>query len=48
MHGHIRERKEIPYYVKLFDIALLLCRGIQMSIHDWRAIVVKWLFMPFS
>ena len=48
MHGHIRDRKELPNDVKHFDIPLLLCRSIQMSFHDWRAIVVRWLFMPFS
>ena len=47
MHGFIRERR--IYLIMLsFDIALLLCRSIQMLFHDWRAIVVRWLFMPFS
>ena len=32
MHGYIRERKEIPNDVKFFDIALLLCQSIQMSL----------------
>ena len=31
IHGHIRERKEIPNDVKL-DIALLLYQSIQMSL----------------
>ena len=61
MHGHIKDRKEIPNYVKLLkfqfcyaeahkchDIALLLCRNIQISFHDWQATMVRWLFMLFS
>ena len=32
IHGHIRERKEISNDVKLFDIALLLCRSIHISL----------------
>ena len=32
----------------IFDIPILLCLNIQMSFYDWRAIVVRWLLMPFS
>ena len=45
MHGHIRERKEIPM---ISDIPILLCLSIQMSFYDWRTTVVRWLLMPFS
>ena len=38
----------MPKHIDVIDIALLLCRSIQMSFHDWRAIVVRWLFMAFS
>ena len=57
MHGNIRDRKEISNYVNhltlpkhtdVIDIALLLCRSIQMSFYDWQATVVRRLFMPFS
>ena len=47
MHGHIIERKEIPNdilhsnfaipkHTNVIDIALLLCRSIQVSYYDWR------------
>ena len=39
-----REKK----YPMIFDIPILLCRSIQMSIYDWRTTVVRWLLMPFS
>ena len=39
-----REKK----YPMIFDIPILLCRSIQMSIYDWRATVVRWLLMSFS
>ena len=39
-----REKK----YAMIFDIPILLCRNIQMSIYDWRTTVVGWLLMPFS
>ena len=59
MHRHIRERKEIsndilhsnfamPKHTNVIDIALLLCRSIQVSFYDWQATVVRWLLMPFS
>ena len=38
----------MPKHTNVIDIALLLCRSIQMSFYDWRAIMVRWLFMPFS
>ena len=47
MLGHIRERRKYPIMLR-FNIALLLCRSIQMLFHDWWATVVRWLFMPFS
>ena len=39
-----REKK----YPMIFDIAFLLCQSIQVSFYDSRAIVVRWLLMPFS
>ena len=46
MHGHIRERKEIPNYVSL-NINFAMPKNKDV-IHDWQALVVRWLFMPFS
>ena len=37
----------MPKHTYVIDTALLLCRSIQVSYYDWRAIVVRWLFMPF-
>ena len=59
VHRHIWERKEIPNdiwhskfampkHTNVIDTALLLCWSIQVSYYDWRATVVRWLFMPFS
>ena len=59
MHGHIRERKEIPNdilhsnfampeHTNVIVTAFLLCRSIQVSFYNWRATVVRWLLMPFS
>ena len=59
MHRHIRERKEIPNdswhfnfampkHINVIDTTLLLCKGIQVSFYDWRAIVVRWLLIHFS
>ena len=59
MHGHIRERDEIPNdiwhsnfampkYTNVIDTALLLCRSIQVSFYDWQATMMRWLLMPFS
>ena len=59
MHGHIREKKEIPNdllhsnfamlkHANVIDTALLLCRSIQVSYYDWWETVVRWLFIPFS
>ena len=59
MHGHIRERKEIPNdilhsnltmpkHTNVTDTALLLCQSIQVSFYDWRVTVVRWLLMAFS
>ena len=38
----------MPKHTDVIDTALLLYRSIQVSFYDWRAIVVKWLLMPFS
>ena len=38
----------MPKHTNVIDIALLLCRSIQVSFYDWRATVVRWLLMPFS
>ena len=35
-------------HTNVIDIALLLCRSIQVSFYDWRATVVRWLLMHFS
>ena len=35
-------------HTDVIDTALLLCRSIQVSYYDWRAIVVRWLLMSFS
>ena len=32
MHGHIKEKKEIPNDVKHFNIPILLCQSTQMSL----------------
>ena len=46
MHEHIGERKEISNYVSLnINFAMLKHTDV---IHDWRVLVVRWLFMPFS
>ena len=47
MHGHIREREEIPNYVKPKNHNFAMPKHADV-IHDWRALVVRWLFMPFS
>jgi len=38
----------MPKHTNVIDTALLLCRSIQVSFYDWRAIVVRWLLMHFS
>ena len=38
----------MPKHTNVIDIALLLRLSIQVSNYDWRATVVRWLFMPFS
>ena len=38
----------IPKHTNVINTALLLCRSIQVSYYDWRATVVRWLFIPFS
>ena len=38
----------MPKHIDVIDIALLLCRSIQVLYYDWRVIVVRWLLMPFS
>ena len=49
MHGHIRKRKKKKktqlYKPKYYNFVMLKHANI---IHDWRALVVRWLFMPFS
>ena len=47
MHGHIREKKEIPNYVKLKHHNFVMSKHTDV-LHDWRALVVRWLFMHFS
>ena len=52
MHGHMRERErerereEIPNYISL-NINFAMPKHTDV-IHDWWALVVRWLFMPFS
>ena len=45
MHGYIRDRKEVPNDVKL--LTLHFCYVKAYRCHDWRATVVRWLFMHF-
>ena len=47
MHGYIREREEIPNLLshKHHNFAMPKHTDI---IHDWRALVMRWLFMSFS
>ena len=46
MHGHIRERRNIQLYkLKYHNFAMPKYTDV---IHDWRDLVVRWLFMPFS
>ena len=46
MHGHIRERRHTQLCKpKHHNFAML--KHIDV-IHDWWALVVRWLFMPFS
>ena len=47
MHGHIREKKEIPNYVKLKHHNFVMSKHTDV-LPDWQALVVRWLFMPFS
>ena len=47
MHGHIRERKEIPSYVKPKNQNFTVPKHTNV-IHDCQTLVVRWLFMPFS
>ena len=47
MHGHTREReKKYPIMLshKHHNFAMPNHTDV---IHDWQALVVKWLFMPF-
>ena len=44
----IQEKEKKYPMILSFYIKLLLCRSIKMSFHDWRATVVRWLFLPFS
>ena len=46
MHGHIRERKSTQLCKPKHQNFVML-KHIDV-IHDWRVLVVKWLFMPFS
>ena len=47
MHGHIRERKEKPNYVKPKHHNFAMPKHTNV-IYDLRALVARWLFMPFS
>ena len=43
----IKEREEIPNYVKLKHHNFAMPKHTDV-LHDWRALVVRWLFMPFT
>ena len=46
MHGHIRERENTQLCKpRHHNFAILKHTDV---IHDWWALVVRWLFMPFS
>ena len=51
MHGHIRERerekKKKNLFIMLEHPNFVVPKHTDV-IHDWRALVVRWLFMPFS
>ena len=38
----------MPKHTNVIDTTLLLYRSIHVSNYDWRATIVRWLFMPFS
>ena len=46
MHGHIRERRRTQL-CKPKHHNFVMPKHTNV-IHDWRALVVRWLFMPFS
>ena len=46
MHGHIREKRNIQLCKpKYHNFVMSKHTNI---IHDWKALMVRWLFMPFS
>ena len=52
IHGLIRERRNTQWYLTFqfcnhWHHTFTLPKHTDV-IHDWRAIVVRWLFMPFS
>ena len=38
----------MPKHIDVTDTAFLLYRSMHVSFYDWRAIVVRWLLIPFS
>ena len=47
MRGYIRETEENTQLCKLKHPNFAMPKHIDV-IHDWRVLVVRWLFMPFS
>ena len=48
MHEHIREiEKKYPIMLSQKHHNFAMTKHTDV-IHDWRALVVRWLFMPFS
>ena len=45
MHGKIRERRKYSNMLEHPNFAMPKQTNV---IHDWRALVVRWLFMSFS
>ena len=46
MHGHIREKRNIQLCKpKYHNFVMSKHTNI---IHDWKALMVRWLFIPFS
>ena len=48
MHGHIRERKKKYLIVLSHKHHNFAIPKHTDFTHDWQALVVRWLFMPFS
>ena len=46
MHRHIRERKENTQLCKLKHPNFAVPKNTDV-IHDWQALMVTWLFVPF-